>query len=79
MLRGKGISYIVVGKSTVNLVQAVYLLREHFVIRTLLLEGGGHIRGGFLQAGLVDEVSGFVQTPMEPAKFSSRKRNAMPT
>jgi riboflavin biosynthesis pyrimidine reductase len=45
----------------------------------LLLEGGGHIRGGFLQAGLVDEVSGFVQTPMEPAKFSSRKRNAMPT
>ena len=57
MLRGKGISYIVAGKDTVNLVQAVNQLGEHFGIRTLLLEGGGHINGGFLQVGLVDEVS----------------------
>jgi riboflavin biosynthesis pyrimidine reductase len=35
----------------------VSLLGEHFEIRTLLLEGGGHINGAFLQAGLVDEVS----------------------
>jgi riboflavin biosynthesis pyrimidine reductase len=35
----------------------VNLLADHFGIRTLLLEGGGHINGGFLQAGLVDEVS----------------------
>jgi riboflavin biosynthesis pyrimidine reductase len=26
-------------------------------IRRLLLEGGGHINGAFLQAGLVDEIS----------------------
>ncbi len=32
-------------------------LRKHFGIRTLLLEGGGHINGPFLQAGLVDELS----------------------
>jgi riboflavin biosynthesis pyrimidine reductase len=57
MLRRKGISYIVAGKSAIDLVQAVNLLGEHFGIRTLLLEGGGHINGGFLQAGLVDEVS----------------------
>lgn len=57
MLREKEISYIVSGQSSVDLVQAVNLLAEHFGSRTLLLEGGGHINGGFLQAGLVDEVS----------------------
>ena len=57
MLREKEISYVVSGSSSVDLVKAVELLREHFGISTLLLEGGGHINGGFLQAGLVDEVS----------------------
>lgn len=57
MLREKGISYIVTGKTSVDLVQTVNLLGEHFGIRTLLLEGGGHINGAFLQGNLVDEVS----------------------
>jgi len=57
MLRKKKISYVVSGDSSVDLTQAVTLLREHFGIQTLLLEGGGHINGGFLEAGLVDEVS----------------------
>ena len=57
MLRNNGISYVVAGKSAVDLVKAVNLLGEHFGIRRLLLEGGGHINGAFLQAGLVDEVS----------------------
>ena len=57
MLRDKGVSYIVSGKSSVDLANAVNQLGEHFGIRTLLLEGGGHINGAFLQADLVDEVS----------------------
>ncbi len=57
MLREKGISYIVSGKKSVDLRQAVNLLGDQFGIRTLLLEGGGHINGGFLEAGLIDEVS----------------------
>jgi len=57
MLREKGISYIVSGKTSVHLANAVNQLGKHFGIRTLLLEGGGHINGAFLQAGLVDEVS----------------------
>jgi len=57
MLREKGISYIVAGTNSVDLTKAVYLLGEHFGIRTLLLEGGGHINGGFAEAGLIDEVS----------------------
>jgi riboflavin biosynthesis pyrimidine reductase len=57
MLRDKEISYVVAGESSVDLVKAVNLLGEHFGIRRLLLEGGGHINGAFLQADLVDEVS----------------------
>ena len=57
MLREKGISYIVSGQSSVDLANAVNQLGGHFGIRTLLLEGGGHINGAFLQAGLVDELS----------------------
>ncbi len=57
MPREKGISFIVAGACSVDLVKAVELLAAHFGISTLLLEGGGHINGAFLQAGLVDEVS----------------------
>src|SRR5205085_5020462 len=57
MLRNTGISYVVSGERAVDLVQAMSLLGEHFGVRRLLLEGGGHINGAFLRAGLVDEVS----------------------
>jgi riboflavin biosynthesis pyrimidine reductase len=57
MLRKTGISYVVSGESGIDLVRAVNSLGEHFGIRRLLLEGGGHINGAFLEAGLVDEVS----------------------
>ncbi|HEY0792390.1 MAG TPA: RibD family protein [Chthoniobacterales bacterium] len=56
-LREKGISYIVTGAEGIDLDDAVEKLGEQFGIRTLLLEGGGHINGAFLQAGLIDEVS----------------------
>lgn len=55
--REKGISYVVAGQPSVDLAAALDQLAEHFGIRTLLLEGGGHINGGFLEADLVDEVS----------------------
>ena len=57
MLREKGVSYIVSGATAVDLGRALEQLGEKFGIRTLLLEGGGHINGAFLEAGLVDEVS----------------------
>jgi 2,5-diamino-6-(ribosylamino)-4(3H)-pyrimidinone 5'-phosphate reductase len=43
--------------SSVDLCKAVDLLGQQFGIRSLLLEGGGHINGTFLEADLVDEVS----------------------
>src|SRR5258707_1651552 len=57
MLWEKGISYIVSGKSSVDLANAVNRLGEHFGIRTILLGGGGRINGAFLQADVVDEGS----------------------
>ena len=56
-LREKGISHIVAGAEGIDLIDAAEKLGEHFGIRTLLLEGGGHINGAFLRAGLIDEVS----------------------
>ena len=86
MLREKGISYIVSGRSSVDLADAVNQLGAHFGIRTLLLEGGGHINGAFLQAGLVDEVSLLVVPGIDgrhdiPAVFdgiSSSREKAVP-
>lgn len=57
VLRDREISYVVVGSPRADLVRGVELLREHFGITRLLLEGGGHINGAFYDAGLVDEVS----------------------
>ena len=57
MSQAQGISYIVSGAASVDLVRAVDQLGKHFGIRTLLLEGGGHINGAFLEADLIDEVS----------------------
>ena len=45
MLRDKDISYIMSGRSAVDLLRAVSLLAEHFSIPRLRLEGGGHING----------------------------------
>jgi 2,5-diamino-6-(ribosylamino)-4(3H)-pyrimidinone 5'-phosphate reductase len=56
-LRKKKISYIVTGHFSVDLGRAVRLLRKHFGIKRLLLEGGGHINGGFMEAHLIDEIS----------------------
>src|SRR5581483_1744679 len=86
MLRQNGISYVVAGTSSVDLRTAVAQLGKYFGIRTLLLEGGGHINGAFLQAGLVDEISLLVAPGIDgrhdiPAVFdglSPSKKKAIP-
>jgi riboflavin biosynthesis pyrimidine reductase len=81
MLRDKEISHIISGKSYIDLTDAVSQLGEHFGIRTLLLEGGGHINGAFLQADLVDELSLLVVPGIDgrhdiPVKKHSRSPQA---
>lgn len=57
MLRQQQISWIAAGKNSIDLPQAMELLYRYFGVRRLGLLGGGHINGGFLEAGLIDEVS----------------------
>lgn len=56
-LKGKGISYIAVGKGRIDLARALEILCSEFGVRRVGVVGGGHINAGFLQAGLLDEVS----------------------
>lgn len=56
-LRDKNISYIATGKSHIDLVDAMETLYGEFGVGRLAVLGGGLINGGFLEAGLIDEVS----------------------
>ena len=57
MLRQHNVSWIATGKGRIDLHRAVEILAEQFEVSRLVLVGGGNINGGFLEAGLVDEVS----------------------
>ena len=56
-LRLLGISWIAVGKDRIDLPKAMEILHDQFGVKQVALVGGGHICGGFLEAGLIDEVS----------------------
>lgn len=56
-LRQQYISWIATGKERIDLPKAMEALYEHFGVKRLAIVGGGHICGGFLAAGLIDEVS----------------------
>jgi riboflavin biosynthesis pyrimidine reductase len=56
-LRERGVSYLLAGARDVDLALALERIGARFGVRTLMLEGGGKINGGFLRAGLIDEVS----------------------
>lgn len=56
-LRSLGISYLFGGPVEIDFEQVLDKLGALFPIRTLLLEGGGHLNGSLLRAGLVDELS----------------------
>lgn len=73
-LKRKGISYIVSGKSEVDLKAAFGILYTEFGIGKILLEGGGHVNGSIYEAGLLDELSLIVlpiidTTPNTPTVF----------
>lgn len=56
-LRRDGVSYYFAGEHTLDLAQALEFLNHELGIERLLIEGGGHLNGAFLRAGLIDEIS----------------------
>jgi riboflavin biosynthesis pyrimidine reductase len=56
-LRRDGVSYFFAGRSELDLGAALEFLNRELGVERLLLEGGGHVNGEFLRAGLIDEIS----------------------
>jgi 2,5-diamino-6-(ribosylamino)-4(3H)-pyrimidinone 5'-phosphate reductase len=56
-LRTKGVSYIFGGKKELDFDLVLRKLYRIFRIRRLRIDGGGHVNGSFLKAGLIDEFS----------------------
>ena len=56
-LRRDGVSYCFAGTHTLDLEALLAFLNRELGIRRLLIEGGGHVNGAFLRAGLIDEIS----------------------
>lgn len=56
-LESLGISWIAAGKTQIDMPRAMEILHDEFGVERLAIVGGGHICGGFLEAGLVDEAS----------------------
>ena len=57
MLRELGISYIIVGKDSLDIALVLEKLNTLFGIETLMLGGGGVLNWSLIQEGLCDEVS----------------------
>ena len=56
-LRSKNVSYIFGGKKELNLELVLKKLHKLFGIKRIRIDGGGHVNGSFLKAGLIDEFS----------------------
>lgn len=56
-LQEKGVSYLFGGEKEINFDSVFKRLYSIFKIKTLLIEGGGHINGSVMKAGLIDELS----------------------
>lgn len=73
-LQQKKISYLFAGATDVDFALVLEQLAALFPIETLMLEGGGHLNGSLLNAGLIDELSLLMLpladgTPKSPTTF----------
>lgn len=56
-LQSKNVSYLFGGKKEIDLDLVLQKLYSIFNIRRIRIDGGGHVNGSFLKAGLIDEFS----------------------
>ncbi|WP_318630330.1 dihydrofolate reductase family protein [Limosilactobacillus reuteri] len=77
----QNISWIATGKDQIDLAKAMEILADEFNIDRLAIVGGGKINGGFLEAGLVDEISiliGADGRTGQPSLFDGRPESGRP-
>lgn len=82
-LNNRGISWIAVGKKRIDLARAMEILADEFGVKRVAVVGGGKINGGFLEAGLIDEISVVVGPAVDgrvnqPSLFDGRPENEAP-
>ena len=56
-LQSIGVSYVFGGKSDIDLGKVVQTLAQELGVKKLIVEGGSHVSGAFVNSGLADEVS----------------------
>jgi riboflavin biosynthesis pyrimidine reductase len=56
-LQSVGVSYFFAGKTEIDLHKVVAVLSSELQCKRLIVEGGPHVSGSFVNAGLVDEIS----------------------
>lgn len=56
-LRENQVSYVFGGEKSLDLELVLRKLRKLFGIKKVRVDGGGHVNGSFLKAGLIDEMS----------------------
>lgn len=82
-LDSKNISWIATGEERIDLKRAVEILATEFNIERLAIVGGGKIDGGFLDAGLIDEISILMGPGVDgrtnaPSVFDGRANDSHP-
>ncbi|WP_368791384.1 dihydrofolate reductase family protein [Companilactobacillus farciminis] len=82
-LDSKNISWIATGEEHIDLARAVEILATEFKIERLAIVGGGKIDGGFLDAGLIDEISILMGPGVDgrtnaPSVFDGRANDSHP-
>ena len=70
-LRSKNVSYIFGGAETLDLDLVLRKLYKLFNIKRVRIDGGGHVNGSFLKAGLIDEFS-LVLMPLADGTIGAR-------
>ena len=56
-LQSINVSYLFAGKTDIDLQQVIEILARELGTQRLIVEGGPHVSGSFVNAGLVDEIS----------------------
>ena len=82
-LNSQNISWIAAGKNQIDLAKAMEILSNEFNIDRLAIVGGGKTNGGFLEAGLVDEISILIGAGVDgrtgqPSFFDNRTESSRP-
>lgn len=77
-LQSIDVSYVFGGKTDIDLARVVQILADELGTKRLIVEGGPHVSGAFVNAGLVDEVSVLVLPLVDgrgehPASFEITK------